>query len=55
MRNAYQAFLGKCLCLLTSMCWAAMQVADSVAKQILNYGRTHGSWNSTKAVKPRVA
>ena len=38
-----------------SMHCVATQVADSVAKQILNYGRTHGSWNSTKAVKPRVA
>ncbi|KAK9832575.1 hypothetical protein WJX81_000047 [Elliptochloris bilobata] len=31
------------------------EVADSVAKQILNYKRTHGGWHAVKAVKPRVA
>ena len=44
-----------CLLHCNSMHGVVMQVADSVAKQVLNYNRTHGSWNSTKAVKPRVA
>jgi hypothetical protein len=31
------------------------QVADSVAKQVLNYNRSHAGWHSTKSSKTRTA